>query len=187
MNSVLRTMACAGLVALSACVSTGRVEQDAAPPAEDHTYYVLGLSPANIRIMLFKGDVANGTFVQNRLVPASFVGTAVDGYVVGATHTGNTLGVTLVQVVDGPDEIFGPGFVPCGGAMMVVFTAEGGNVVYLGDARFERSGRGLAPHFSYDIEAARAYLKSHFPKLADKLQQGRYQLLPATQSCGPQY
>jgi hypothetical protein len=188
MMTMLRTFSVVFLVlALSGCTSTGTVDANAAPPADDHTYYVMGLAPANVRIMLFKVDVRDGKFRQDPLPPASFVGTATDGYVVGATHSGNTLGITQVQVVNSPNAIFAKGFVPCSGAPSVVFTAEGGKVVYLGNVHFDVGETNLKPSFDGDIEAARTYLRAHYPNLADKLEQGHFTLMPAAMSCGAQY
>jgi hypothetical protein len=49
----------------------------------------------------------------------------------------------------------------------------------VGQLRYQSIGGGVAPQFGNDFNAAKAYMATHYPKLADRLEQGRFDLMLA--------
>jgi hypothetical protein len=173
---------CVGVMMLgcASCAPVGKVEPTAGAPQADKTYFVLGVQPFNAQVSLFRGDInrSKGRFDQNIWVGATFQGTAEDGFVVGESKGETTLAITMVSLKSSPTAIFGTNYFACNGANALVFTAPAGKVVYVGNARYDFTGTGLVPHYSMDFEAARVFMAKHYPQLVDRLEQGRYEILP---------
>jgi hypothetical protein len=133
--------------------------------------------------MIVEGSVSNGEFEQRHVPLTPFVmNVPRDGFLVG--HSGSGRMLELQQVFDESGGI-PVAFAPCKtGAKALVFDAPPGTVVYITSVTFTRSGDGLVPAYSEDLESARAFMKTHYPRLADKLEQGRYQLATADNTCG---
>ncbi len=182
---LLAALVCGLLCGLSGCatVTIGDVPSTAAMNSPNESYYVLGLRPAQTRAMIVEGAVSNGEFEQRHVPLTPFVmNVPRDGFLVGHSDSGRTL--ELQQVFDESGGV-PVAFAPCKtGAKALVFEAPPGTVVYITSVTLVRAGDGLAPVYSNDLEGARAFVKTHYPGLADKLEQGRYQLLTADNTCG---
>ncbi|MEI9996062.1 MAG: hypothetical protein WDM91_15820 [Rhizomicrobium sp.] len=133
--------------------------------------------------MIVEGSVSNGEFEQRHVPLTPFVmNVPRDGFLVGHSGSGRTL--ELQQVFDESGRI-PVAFAPCKtGAKALVFDAPPGTVVYITSVTFMRAEEGLVPSYSNNLEGARAFLKTHYPGLADKLAQGHYHLLTADHACG---
>jgi hypothetical protein len=173
---------CLGLVAFlctsCATITIGRADSDASLGSGDDTYFVVGVQPETAAVSFFRGSIEGGTFRQNPLLPANFRGTPEDGYVVSRTHGGETLAITYIAV---PNKGFPPMllFVPCRDSRTLVFNAPGGKVIYLGDVSYYGAGGRLEASIGWNFEGAKAFMASHYPKLADKLEPQRPQFLHA--------
>jgi hypothetical protein len=163
------------------CVEIGRTDRDAALNSDGDSYYVIGVQPDTAAISIFRGTIANNVFQQIDLLPTSFLGTADDGYIVSRTRAGETLAITYVQLRKDKNDRTGRVLVPCAGSKTLVFTAPSGeHVLYLADVSYVPGGYGnLQSRFSQNYAKAKTYMASHYPKLADKLEPGQPQFLPA--------
>ncbi len=185
-----RFIASAVLVALcGACTTLGAVDASASLQG-DSAYYVIGIAPAQTRVMIVDGDLVGGRFSRSaasRLMPfsANVMNVPQDGFLLGKVRGGTTLGIDTVF-----DESGWPAraFAPCdGGAKTVAFTPAAGTVVYLTSLTLVPSGDGLQPHYRDDFEGARAFLKAHYPNLVAKIARGTYTLAVANHLCGSLY
>ena len=160
------------------CASMGTVDHAVAPPDNDHTYFVIGIDPPQARVSIFKGFVTGEHFMENPLAATSFLGNPEDGFILGDTHGGTTLGLMMVQLAESGEIALSPAMMPCN-TKTLVFTAPAGKVVYLTNIHFFRSGNGVVPQYSSDLAAARAFVASHYPQLAGKVEQGEFRLMNA--------
>lgn len=173
---------CVALIALACagCTSVGRIDATAAAPSGNQTYFVFGVTPDNVRISIYPGDIENNRFAMNNWLPAAFYGAAEHGYIVGGAHEGETLAITVLQVVASQTSIGGSPYAPCGDSRTIVFKVPAGKVVYITDVNYRWMGDGLVPSFGTNLEAARTFLKEHYPLLADRLEQGTFEFMATT-------
>jgi len=176
MLSLLST-GCAGGV--GGAWDIGRAGHDADLPSGKESYIVLGIQPEYTQVSLFRGRVSDGVFHQNVLLPASFVGQPEDRFIVSRSSARDVLAITYVVMFTNKSDAFQPVLVPCEGAKTAVISVPAGKVIYVGDVRYQYSARGVVPEFSNDLDAAKAYMTTHYPKLAEKLEQGQFDLMPA--------
>jgi hypothetical protein len=184
-SSCLIVLLCAG------CGTSGRLDPTAAVNSPDDAYFVIGVGPGTLSTdgrpnetwaavsdaEIEKGMATFRVSLGAGLVP--FLDYTEEGYIVGKAHRGwDTLAIWEL----GPAARY----TPCGSSETVVFKAPAGKVVYITniDMHYNAFGdpQGSAGYmrvgFHSDIEAARAFLKVHYPLLADKLEMGSYQLMP---------
>jgi len=166
--------ALAVLLLCAGCTSSG-LDKDAAPPAPDQTYFVIGVYPSDVEVSFFAGSLEHGVFDRDPF--AAVRSTPSGGYIVASVKAGQTL--AIMKLVARGYEAW-----PCRGMSALVFTAPAGRVVYLGDASYQISETWVRVRYSYDIEKARAYLKAFYPQLADRLERVTVQNLTTTaRSC----
>jgi hypothetical protein len=69
---------------------------------------------------------------------------------------------------------------PCHNTKVLVFAAPAGKVVYLTDVRYyvDPTTSLVSEAYHSAIDGARTFMTSHYPKLAGKLQQGEYKIMP---------
>lgn len=168
---------------LSACVSLGRLDKNATLSSGQKSVFVLGVAPENFRLSIFPGSIDDGRFRQSPWRPAAIYGAAKNGYLVGEASAGETLAITLVQVVKDKDSIFGQHFVPCRNGKTMAFRIPRGRVIYLGDVQYEVAGGHLGMKYSQDIDAARKYIREYYPRLRGRLEPWKYRLLPTNAAC----
>lgn len=157
----------------------GRASHDAGPPSDKEGYVVLGIQPEFTQVSLFPGRISDGVFHQNALLPAEFAGQPEDGFAVTRASAGTVLAITYVVMFANKSDAFRTPMVPCSGSKTLVVTVPAGKVIYLGNLRYQSFPGVVRPQFSNDFDAAKAYMTTHYPKLADKLEQGRFELMPA--------
>jgi len=168
---------------------------------------VIGVSPADSRVTVSSGEMSKGRFsVPSTLWGGGqTVWTSDDsGFVIGKVHGATVQAVTKINAyvhnqtrtgaekaaVDLLRMAFGlhpsfirSSFVPCG-QKSLTFQVPAGKVMYITDVKFTAmlgdidKHDKIAPEFSSDLEAARAFLKMRYPNLADALEQGEYDLQP---------
>ena len=170
------------IVMCGGCTSMGRLDTKSQAPDKNQSIFVVGVSPENHRIGIFGGTEKDGAFKQNWL-PAVFYGGAQGGYIVGKSSGGKTLAITAVQVTASEKSLIGTDFTACDGAETVVFQAPPGKVIYLGSVDYRVSGDKLEIRYWNDLEGARRYLSGAYPGLADRVEQGSYELLPTDLTC----
>ena len=169
--------------------------------SNDDAYFVMGVDPPFTSVQIDQGTIENEKFVGTIATflwgptAATFIGQPVDGFIVGKTKGGTALAMTWVRPYASKDALLAPELTPCPNfqsdespdephGKAVVFSPPAGKVVYIASIKFYPTPRGsLASLFHKDIEAARAFMKIHYPQLADKLENGSYQLIPLAR-CG---
>lgn len=171
------------VIALSSCTSMGTLDSNVAPPDDSHTLFVIGVQPQNVRVMIFRGDVADGKFTKSGIAAATFFGAPQNGFILGETHAGSTLAVVFVSMPSGPNDISAPLFAPCGEAKTIVFNSPPGKVVYVGSATYRPNGNGFLPDYHNDLGAAQKFISENYPRLAGSLESSPYDLMPTTMRC----
>lgn len=167
------------------CASKGQVDPQSAVTDKD-AYFLLGITPEYTRVQIDDGYVRDGAFhsgfaVKMWAVNTTFMGEPEDGFIVGKSKDGTLLGISMVQPHASKTDLLEPLTFPCEGHTLT-FTAQGGKVIYIASARYSvrtgsnGAGDRLEANFSNDLEGARSFLKTHYPNLADKLEQGTYAL-----------
>lgn len=110
-------------------------------------------------------------------------GECRDGFIVGRAIAGTPLAILGVGLNSNATT-----FAPCHGTRTMVFVVPPGTVLYFGNVLYSfpltpTRNSQVSTSYSDDIAAARDYLKSRYPKLADKLEHGNVQLLPTDEPC----
>ena len=165
------------------CASAGKAAPS--PQASGDSYFVLGLAPREAHIVIASGTVTNGMFSRSAASTVMRFRTSADaienGFVVGKIRGGTTLGlVSVSDRTNWPD----PKYSLCGPhARMLTFTPPPGAVVYITSLKFRHADRSFSPSYKDDIDTARAFLMAHYPELAEKLKQGRYNLVTGSAAC----
>lgn len=172
-------------------------------PSRADTYVLLGVQPAATEVVLSAGTVQDGKFEQ------SFAGhlwgghtywaRSEDGYVLIKTDDEPTLALLRVFSRRTTHSLLGTWYTPCADAgsrnlaeaimatrgtiagNAMVFEPPIDKVTYIGSVAFARNEEqdSLTPTYTNDLEGAREFLRTHHPELADKLEQGTYELTPA--------
>jgi hypothetical protein len=171
---------------LGACTSVGPVDKDVAAPKGSDRLYILGVAPENHRVRVMEGSVEYGVFKPSQwALRAKVYAAPTDGYVVWQGSEGETMGVTGVRIVKEKDDILGRDFRPCGERRTMVFrpAAGAGKVVYLGDVTYNLAGDRLSIRYGENFAGAQAFVERNYPQLKSDLTQGKFELLPTSQSC----
>jgi hypothetical protein len=157
---------------ISGCVSFSGLD----PPSNysnfgEESVIVLGISP-RFRVHIFDGEKTGDKWIRDVIIVKLNV-FPEDGYIVakvppksGTQNYG--IGGLLPEGLGLSPRMFSP----CQGQSTLTFDAPAGKVVYVGDIRFVDKGSSVMFESSYDMEAARAHMRKHFPLLADKLTPG---------------
>jgi len=175
------------LLASGGCGSIGQV-QNAATMGTNDAYFIIGVQPEFTRISVDEGGIVDGKFqgsLATRLFGGNlvFMGEPEDGFVLGKARGGALLGITMAQPHSSKTALLGPLLTPCeskrgyahrDGSKTLVFTADAGKVSYIANVRYMWVKDGMVPTYNADLEGARAFLKVHYPLLADSLVQGHY-------------
>lgn len=169
---------------LAGCTTVGAIEPSASLASGDKSYFVIGVTPAKSRLMIVPGTVVGDQFDSRHRPFESFTMNAPqDGFLVGEGEPGESM--ALHRIFD-ESRFPAVGFGPCKtGARVLTFSTVPGAVVYITTIGLERVTGGIEPTYSNDFTGAKNFMKSHYPNLADKLQQGHYQLVIADENCPP--
>ncbi|MCM5680505.1 hypothetical protein M8A51_13300 [Schlegelella sp. S2-27] len=182
-NAVHRVMALVSAAFLTGCGTTAALDPDASGPAEDESVIVLGVQPANYRVMLFPGTVSAGKFTQDTWSGAAINGVPKDGYIVAKAKAGQVLGLVSVQATKDGGH-FGTAFNACGGRPALTFEVPKSKVLYLVDVEYVPHAVSLFVHYTHRFAAAEHHLRTRFPRIQGPMQQHAFQALPTTASCG---
>ena len=189
----LRDMAIAATAMLLGFSSTALADTQpsSAEPSSDVTWMVFGIQPDFVRVDI--GKIAKSIF-GTTIIDTNFFRDyrPVDGYVVIKVKSGQLYAFGAIVAAYG---ILRSSFLPCG--RVKTYRATPGKVLYFGDTTYNPTGAsvvrspfGPAMRFAFeetshsqDIEAARAYLKTHYPNLSDSLEQGQTEAVDLGNSC----
>ena len=157
-------------------------------PSPDVAWLVIGIQPVHARMeidepWMRKGVIWNFHYNLTAYHP-------VDGFILVKAKPGALYGVAASSLMWGK-SIFGVRYKPCG--QVPTFQAAGGKVVYFTSIAYRGAGvGGYGPFldmresaaYGQDLEGARAFLKAHYPGLADSVEQGSYEMMPMARRCG---
>ncbi len=170
-------------LALAACAPVARLDASVAGPGEQDCYYVIRVTPTTARLDIPEGKIKDGRFDFGLQWAEHWLAPDEDGYIVAKVRGGTMLGVHEVVISFSKDFVMGQDYAPT--SHTLVFDAPAGKVVYITNISYRSAPSqgafqqpGLAPTYKTDIEGARAYLKQHYPLLADKVEQGTYSFMP---------
>jgi hypothetical protein len=200
MTKVLRAALAAAMALACASCADDKIDVNAAGPGKGDSLFVIGISPEQTRVVISDGTIARGEFFRNDTL---HVYISKDGFIIGHISDGDTSGITLLDIKHAiPDRNMGShgdsglahwlldpkvptAFSPCdGGAPILTFSAPPGHVYYLSSLALGIAGGNtpfqdhLGLRFEKTLEAARAFLKADYPQLAEKLEQGHFDMTP---------
>lgn len=165
----------------------------AAAPADPAAWYVIAVHPDNVDLLLAHGTIGDdGDFdaagQDETITPQSgFVVAkqdkdgrlAISGVMMESSRAYGTglMGMLTHAIAEDHGVVRKERFYTCGrDSKTMSFTAQAGHVVYVGDFEFRLEDRGywwpgnVEPHIGANIEAARTFLKDHYPELAGRLE-----------------
>lgn len=156
-------------------------------PSPDVAWLVIGIQPATVRMEIDEPWVKNGEIFDFHYNLNAY--HPVDGYIIVKAQPDKPYGVAASSLMFGK-SIFGIRYKPCG--QVPTFHAGPGQVIYVTTINYHTAGaanEGTYMNFaegasySQNLEGARAFLKAHYPGLADSLQQGQYEMVPVARKC----
>jgi len=179
------------LAALALCVLATPAMAGAPPadvrPGPDVGWIVLGVQPERTRMEIDRPIMRSGRIRRFAIdLNAEY---SKDGFIVWKVKPDTVYGVAASALMWGK-SIFGIRYMACGHAP--TFEAGAGKVLYVGSLSYRGVGSGstggaleFQEAFSQtdDIESARAFLKTHYPGLADSLEHGAMEMTPIDRAC----
>jgi hypothetical protein len=171
-------------LALAGCTNFGRLQADAAPPADEESIVVFGAQPHNYSFTLFPARESGGKIDAGRGAMASISGTPRDGYIVGKAKAGDTLAlVYFYRVNESGAGVPFTGVWTCGDSRAKTFVVPRGKVIYVGDTRIGFNGTSQVVLQGDDFEAAKAYIDRAYPRLAGRLEPWPTEMKPTLIEC----
>jgi hypothetical protein len=157
------------------------------PKKDRETTLIMRATPTYAMMGLQKGVIRGKWFTVGRLggVKLLHVSNAgvPDGFHVYKAYAGDTVAFTWAGMMTG--SIFSRrGTGPCGDFPVRVYEdLPAGKVLYLGDLTFAEAPGGFTGAYSDDLAGARAYLESHYPDLAGRLEAAPFREALTTSIC----
>jgi hypothetical protein len=145
-----------------------------ATTSDQDSYLVVGVTPKNAKVFIWYGEEQGGVFHPNTFGPASFFDFPNDGFVVVKMRPRETAAIANVFLAENKGSFWGRQYLACSDSKAIRLNVPVGKVWYLGDVQYSFDVKGhLGAAFDRrNLEAVRAYLRSHYPGLADKLEAG---------------
>lgn len=151
------------------------------------TVLVMRATPAHAWMQFYKGRAwgkwfEHGTFGELRSKGQSTKGVP-DGFHIMRVKAGDTVAMTGGRMMVG--SIFvAKSIQPCGNYPVRVYEdIPAGKVLYLGNYTITEGPGGYTDQYVDDLEEARAYLATHEPELAPRLENTTYRVLGTTNFC----
>lgn len=154
---------------------------------ERETILILQATPEYAFLTLQKGVPQGKWFtrdVYGGLKPFDYSTKGMPGgFHVVRAYAGDSIAVTNGKLLTG--SIFVPKFVvPCGDFPVRVYEdIPAGKVLYLGHLSINESPPGYVGEYSDNIDAARTYLRAHYPDYAERLEPAKYRIMKETEVC----
>jgi len=182
-----------------------------APPTDDNAaYVVIGVQPLEATPEMMPGSLDD----KHKFVSGGrdrIEQDPQDGYLVLKLDSEDTLAIEGVWM--GSSHAYGRGLIGlmghelfdksghqgkgyntfCGAdSALATFTPRRGHVLYIADFTFSQTDGGYwgsvdsGSYPARDLDAAKAYLKTHYPALADRVEQGPMTYAVVAGGCGPE-
>lgn len=168
---------------LAGCAPTV-VDPTTAVATDDTVYFVLGVKPDNMGVDVDPGEMRKGSWETGfRFGPPAYYVPTDGEFTVIKGKPGELLGIDAMQTFIKKGVPISSIYSPCDHTL--VFSAAGGKVVYVGSMSYwlvKPSGWFAQPflksRFDNDFAGAQAYMKAHYPALADRLELGLGHMMP---------
>jgi len=149
---------------LTACTFGKPLPKGAKAPKSNEAYFILGLSPPEYQIQIFRGSInSDDRFHLHPFANASLNGIAESGYIVGKADGGSFLAITRVY--------------PNASDIYTSF------IIYIADIEYTLTNNKLMLGYKDNINGAKKYLESEYPDLASSLMQGEFDIIKTTEPC----
>jgi hypothetical protein len=157
------------------------------PKKDRETTLIMRATPTHAVLGLQKGVIRGKWYDVGQfggMGPVNFSRKGVpDGYNVFKAYAGDTLAFTSAQLMTG-SVIKLEGMSPCGNFPVRVYEdLPQGKVLYLGHLTFAKVPGGYTGVYSDDLDEARAYVDSHYPELAGRLEAAPYREAMTSRIC----
>ncbi len=162
---------------LSGCMTVNNASKEVS--SSDSEVTVIFGAKSAFRVAMIRGVSSGGEFTANREGFTANI-RPEDGYVV--TQLPETTGGLLYAVTQFQNERGGEVFGKCEWKQALTFEGQGRKVIYLGDLNVRANGEQIDLEHSNDIEGARLFLNSHYPKLSGQVEYAEPKLLPYAKS-----
>ena len=154
-------------VLLNGCATSNLDSKSTLKDTTNKGVVVIGMD-GGLKVMAFKADLVGAASSDQADVAAGgeFSIATVNGYVV--TLLDKTQGnhrYAISRIAD-PNHLLPVTYYPCG-APVPVFSIEAGKINYIGNYKLSLQSAWLSQGVIYDESAAQAFIKSHYPGLAD--------------------
>jgi hypothetical protein len=176
-------LAAAALLVLAACVPGPPLNETAAFSGGDESFFVIGAEPDHVDVFITRGDVENGHYAPDGWAKPAYASFPESGYIVGKARGTDVYGINTIFYKASRTAFLTSQFMPCGDDRTLTFRAKPGTVVYFTHMDIDLTSNGLVPRYHDDFAAAQAFLKAHYPLIADRLEHGEYKLMPVPWQC----
>jgi hypothetical protein len=168
----------AAVLACGGCASTQAPREADVASAQD-AYFVMGITPDIAKPFVIPGEMSGSKYDIDGFSRPVSNSEPVDGYIVAKVKPDVSMSIGMLFMHNALLSWGLNQYQICDGGKMPVFSVPPGAVVYIADVNFSGDYYGMRWNVSHhNLEDVRAYLKSHHPRLADKLVQGKFELLP---------
>ena len=168
---------CSVLILALGCMAVKNSSSDIVS-SEKVVTVVIGAKDAH-SVAMIPGIASSGEFKPNREGFAANI-RPENGYIVtqlSEKTVGVLYAITQVQIRAG-----GVSFGDCEWKQALTFEGNGGKVIYLGDFDFSTHGKQLTFEQSNNIENARSFIDSNYPKLRGRIEYVEPKLMPLTRT-----
>lgn len=161
------------LIPVSGCMSVRNASTEIAR-SEKEVIVIFWAKNVN-RVAMIRGVSSDGEFKPNREGFAANI-RPENGYVV--TQLPETTGDVIYAITQFQIKAGGESYGDCGWKQALTFEGRGGKVIYLGDLDFQAVGKQVSFQHSNNIENARLFVDSNYPKLRGQVEYAEPKVLP---------
>lgn len=148
------------------------------------TVFVMGVEPANYKLVLWPGDVDQELFViEDMWKNAAHFDAPRNGYLVGNAHPNDEVGMKEAMLMSEDGKKVTMSYRFCQGRKTRVFATAPGKVVYLGDLRFAVKEGLITYEYSRDLKKAQAFVDANYPNLKGRLEDADFREMFSSIPC----
>lgn len=138
---------------------------------ENHSIFVLGVSPENFKVSVRSGSISEDGFAVDFWTQHHVSDWPEKGYIIGTARANQTMAITDVTRKGAGSFSLDEAFTACGGAKVLTFNIPKGEVVYIGDISYRDTKNSIHIDYEKNFTQALSYLKNNYPELAEKVKE----------------